>query len=113
MAEETKPQAAAPAPSAAAPAGEAAAKKAASSSAKRLRQNTRRSAMNTPVLTSTKHLVARAGDLMEAGDKDAAAAVQKAVSALDRAATKGVIHRNNAARRKSRLLRRLNKAQAK
>ncbi|HKF77537.1 MAG TPA: 30S ribosomal protein S20 [Candidatus Dormibacteraeota bacterium] len=33
-----------------------------------------------------------------------------AVSALDRAVTKGVLHRNNAARRKSRLMKRLNGA---
>lgn len=31
-----------------------------------------------------------------------------AISALDRAANKGVIHKNNAARRKSRLLKHLN-----
>ncbi len=31
-----------------------------------------------------------------------------AVSALDRAASKGVLHSNNAARRKSRLMKRLN-----
>ena len=39
-------------------------------------------------------------------------AVREAISALDRAVTKGVLHRNNAARRKSRLMARLNKAQA-
>jgi small subunit ribosomal protein S20 len=33
-----------------------------------------------------------------------------AVAALDRAASKGVLHRNNAARRKSRLMKRLNTA---
>ena len=33
--------------------------------------------------------------------------VQKAVKALDKAASKGVIHRNNAARRKSRLMKQL------
>jgi small subunit ribosomal protein S20 len=38
---------------------------------------------------------------------DARAEVQKAISALDKAAEKGVIHKNNAARRKSRLMRRL------
>jgi small subunit ribosomal protein S20 len=34
------------------------------------------------------------------------------LSQLDRAASKGVIHRNNAARRKSRLMRKFNAAQA-
>jgi small subunit ribosomal protein S20 len=35
---------------------------------------------------------------------------RRALIALDRAAEKGVIHKNNAARRKSRLMQRLNKA---
>jgi small subunit ribosomal protein S20 len=38
--------------------------------------------------------------------------VGTAISSLDRAATKGIIHKNNAARRKSRLAKRLNKATA-
>ena len=39
--------------------------------------------------------------------EDARAEVLKAVSALDKAAEKGVIHKNNAARRKSRLMQKL------
>jgi small subunit ribosomal protein S20 len=39
-------------------------------------------------------------------------AVQNALQALDRAAEKGVIHKNAAARRKSRLMKALNKAKA-
>jgi small subunit ribosomal protein S20 len=38
---------------------------------------------------------------------DARAATLAAISALDKAAEKGIIHKNNAARRKSRLMRRL------
>jgi small subunit ribosomal protein S20 len=38
--------------------------------------------------------------------------VAEAVKALDKAAQKGVIHPNNAARRKSRLMKRLNREQA-
>jgi small subunit ribosomal protein S20 len=38
--------------------------------------------------------------------------VQQAIKALDKAAQKGVIHANNAARRKSRLVKALNKAKA-
>jgi len=44
-----------------------------------------------------------AGDLEEARE-----AVHAAVSALDKAAQKGVIHKNKAARRKSRLMKQLN-----
>jgi small subunit ribosomal protein S20 len=43
---------------------------------------------------------------------EAEQAFQAAVSSLDKAAQKGVIHRNNAARRKSRLAMALNKARA-
>ncbi len=40
--------------------------------------------------------------------EEAQAVVHQAVRALDRAAQKGVIHKNNAARRKSRLMHQLN-----
>lgn len=50
---------------------------------------------------------------IRAGDQSAAqAAVVDAISMLDRVASKGIIHRNNAARRKSRLMAKLNKASA-
>jgi small subunit ribosomal protein S20 len=39
---------------------------------------------------------------------DSAAVVREAIRALDRAVTKGIIHRNTAARRKSALARKLN-----
>ena len=42
------------------------------------------------------------------GDEDAETAVRAAIVALDKSANKGIIHRNNAARRKSRLMKKLN-----
>ena len=45
-------------------------------------------------------------------DEVAGMALLDAFSALDRAASRGVIHRNNASRRKSRLARNLNKARS-
>lgn len=42
--------------------------------------------------------------------EEAEALSREAISALDRAAQKGVIHKNNAARRKSRLMKHLNQA---
>ena len=49
---------------------------------------------------------------MEAGQiEEAAETTHRAVSLLDRAAEKGMIHRRNAARRKSRLMHALHKAQ--
>ena len=57
--------------------------------------------------------VTKAEKLIFSGELEAAReAVAAAVSSLDRAAEKGVIHPNNAARRKSRLLKKLNQAQA-
>jgi len=53
--------------------------------------------------------IARARTAIEGTDPDAAkVATMAAIAALDKAAQKGVIHKNNAARRKSRLMKRLN-----
>jgi small subunit ribosomal protein S20 len=50
---------------------------------------------------------------IRAGDENVAAtAVGDAISMLDRVASKGVIHRNNAARRKSRLMTKFNRMAA-
>jgi small subunit ribosomal protein S20 len=61
--------------------------------------------------TFVKTSIAKAEQLIAAKDTEAAKdEVVKAASALDKAAQKGIIHPNQAARRKSRLTRRLNKA---
>jgi small subunit ribosomal protein S20 len=73
----------------------------------------RKEERNKPVRSSVKTYVTKARKLILQKDLDAAQeAVQQATQALDRAAQKGVIHRNNAARRKSRLVKRLNAALA-
>lgn len=43
-------------------------------------------------------------------DETTEEAVREAIRTLDKAAVKGIIHKNNAARRKSRLMKKLNKA---
>ena len=54
--------------------------------------------------------VRRAEELIQAAEQEAASgAVLKAQAMLDRAASKGIIHPNNAARRKSRLMAKYNK----
>jgi small subunit ribosomal protein S20 len=54
-------------------------------------------------------MVARAVSALQANQsEDVESAVATAVKALDKAATKGIIHRNNAARKKSRLMAKLN-----
>ncbi len=66
---------------------------------------------NKAVRSHTKTVVAKAEKAIEAKQAaDSPEAVARAASALDRAAKKGVIHPNQAARRKSRLTRKLNKA---
>jgi len=63
------------------------------------------------VRSFVKTCLTKAEELIAKKETDAAKeAVVKAVSTLDRAATKGVIHPNKAARRKSRLMKKLNQA---
>jgi small subunit ribosomal protein S20 len=85
-------------------------KKKSLSTLKRDRSNARKAIYRGIVRTSTRTHVKKARNLLAAGQATAALeAVQAAVRALDRAAEKGVIHKNNAARRKSRLMVALNK----
>lgn len=80
------------------------------SAEKRMRQEQKRRLHNRMVKSVVKTNVTKARQAITAGAAtDAEAAVRAAVSELDRAAKKGVIHRNNAARRKSRLMKQLNK----
>ena len=80
-------------------------------SEKSARVQERRRIVNRRVRSSSRTAVKKAYRLVQGGERpEAEAAVGQAVSALDRAASKGVIHRNNAARRKSRLVKRLNAA---
>ncbi|MDP6605857.1 MAG: 30S ribosomal protein S20 [Dehalococcoidia bacterium] len=82
------------------------------SARKRVRQNARRAARNRPLRTRVTRAVRTAREAIDDGDSDAAEFVREAQSALDRAARRNVIHRNAAARRKSRLVRALKQSQA-
>jgi small subunit ribosomal protein S20 len=83
------------------------------SSIKRARQNEKRRVRNRYYRTTARTFIKKARTEIAAGSFDEAeAVVQQAVKALDKAAQKGIIHRNNAARRKSRLMKALNKARA-
>ena len=77
------------------------------SAAKRMRQEEKRRLHNRMVKSIVKTNVTKARQAITSG-VESEAAVRAAVSELDRAAKKGVIHRNNAARRKSRLMKQLN-----
>ncbi len=81
------------------------------SAAKRARQNVKRRDHNRYYQTTARTFVKKARAQIETGDLETAeATIQQAIKTLDKAAQKGTIHRNNAARRKSRLVKALNKA---
>ena len=64
---------------------------------------------NRPYISLARTRVKQAELAIKAGDQSAATdAVGEALSTLDRVAGKGIIHRNNAARRKSRLMKKYN-----
>jgi small subunit ribosomal protein S20 len=60
---------------------------------------------NRTVRSAVKTRIARVRRLVEEGDSQPLADLKAAVSALDRAAERGILHPRNAARRKSRLMR--------
>lgn len=80
------------------------------SAEKRIRQNIKRREANRVVIGGSRTAVKKARQAIDAGDPNALEYVRAAEKALDRAASKGVIHENNASRRKSRLYQALNKA---
>ena len=78
------------------------------SAKKRIRQNVKRRARNRVHRTRSRGQVKVARVALQSDESDSAAkAVQAAASALDRAASQGAIHRRNASRRKSRLMKKL------
>ncbi len=79
------------------------------SAKKAMRQSERKGLRGKALRSRAKTMVAKAEDQVSAGDADAArTAMTSAVRALDKAAAKGRIHKNNAARRKSRLAKKVN-----
>ncbi len=79
------------------------------SAEKRARVAERRRVRNRTYRSASRTMVRRAEELIRAAEKEAASgAVLNAQAMLDRAASKGVIHPNNAARRKSRLMAKYN-----
>jgi small subunit ribosomal protein S20 len=75
---------------------------------KRNRQNEKRRMRNKSVKSSLKTAIRKFNEATEAGDPDKATALMRDASRqLDRAASKGVIHGNQAANRKSAIAKRL------
>jgi small subunit ribosomal protein S20 len=84
------------------------------SAKKQARSGARRSARNRAMRSEVKTLIVKARRSLRGGNEDGEreSTVVDAVRGLDRAAAKGVLHRNNAARRKARLARQLAKLAA-
>jgi small subunit ribosomal protein S20 len=81
------------------------------SAIKRIRSSERKRRINQVHRSRARTYIKRTRSLVAAGQLDEAEAMaQQAIGALDRAAQKGVIHKNNAARRKSRLMHLLKQA---
>jgi len=82
------------------------------SAIKRIKQSEKRRVRNRAIRSKVRSVVKTARTAVEAKPADGkagdvAALVREAIRTLDRAVTKGVIHRNTAARRKSSLARKL------
>ena len=80
------------------------------SAEKAARQAERKRLRNKSLKSATKTHLSKAEKLIAANQPEAQQAVVHTISALDRDAKKGVIHRNTAARRKSRLMKKFNQA---
>jgi small subunit ribosomal protein S20 len=81
------------------------------SAKKQMRVSERKRLRNQPIRSQCKTSITRAERLIFSGElEEAQKAVVAAISTLDKAAEKGVIHANNAARRKARLMKKLNEA---
>jgi small subunit ribosomal protein S20 len=79
-----------------------------SSAKKRIRQNEKRRLRNRSVRSAVRGSVKNAREALGSKAADSATVVAEAIRAIDRAVTKGIMHRNTAARRKSALARKLN-----
>lgn len=74
------------------------------SARKRVRQANKHRAHNGPIRANFRTHIKKVQAAIDAGDKDAAQSAYKAaIPVIDRVAAKGLIHKNKAARHKSRL----------
>ena len=82
------------------------------SAAKQMRVAERRRVRNRIVKSAVKTFIRKAERTIVTSVEEAQAQVVQAVKSLDKAAAKGILHKRNVARRKSRLMKRLNVAVA-
>jgi small subunit ribosomal protein S20 len=81
------------------------------SAEKRMRQTIKRAACNRRVKSLVKTTIRRFEEALQEGDRELAQGnLRTAIRQIDRAAARGIIHKNNAARKKSRLMRLFNES---
>ena len=80
------------------------------SAKKRVLVNATKAARNKAANSALKTAIKKANAAIEANDAAKAEAVKVAVKKLDQAAAKGLLHKNNAAHKKSQLVNKLNKS---
>ena len=78
------------------------------SSAKDLRRTVKRTDRNRTLKSKMRTVMKKARTSVESGDDDAKAKIKESVRVLDKMVSKGIIHPNTAARKKSRLMKRHN-----
>ena len=77
------------------------------SALKEIRKTARRHVRNRLIRTSTRTMVKNASRAIADGEANSAQMLSAATSALDKAAAKGIFHKNAASRRKARLAKKL------
>lgn len=82
------------------------------SSIKDIRRSRKRQERNQSVRSAIKTFVKKTRSAIEGGDENAVQLISDTSALVDKAAKRGIIHKNGANRRKSRLARRLNAQQA-
>ncbi|NDD26872.1 MAG: 30S ribosomal protein S20 [Proteobacteria bacterium] len=82
------------------------------SAKKSIKVNERRRVRNQAARSAVKTAVKRTVDAVKKNVEEGKTIANAAFSVIDKAAVKGIIHKNTAARKKSRLARKLNKAAA-
>lgn len=80
------------------------------SAKKRVIVNNNRAKRNKSMNSALKTAIKKANMAIESGSSDKEVLVTAAVKKIDQATAKGLLHKNNAARKKSALVKKLNKA---
>lgn len=78
------------------------------SAIKRIKTSNRNRQRNKSVKSNLRTFIKKAEEIIKSKKEDALTFIKNAVSKIDRAAAKGIIHKKTASRRKSRLLKKYN-----